>query len=496
MPKSKISELAVKKDTVVSSESFAQAELDASSTMTETAQRSYSAWFKAGMIFMVGALGFAILKWDETSKCIAEWFGHRDAIDSDNIIKSSEYANQVQVAVNRVTSSWFQSTSAPATTSTSSSTRSFSAGISEDFNAYSVAKVGHEQLAHFQELVPQQLASNYPKVAQSIVLTPTTVSVYDRLMALKTNSKVSKNAQLYSLQIINNNLFISRADTQALTLANLSASADGLPNSAIVFIPRDVRYGRFQIIPILGPQENFTQQQIFGGFVLFQHDGSAFAPSYNISVSNGTHLIGPFSAAVNFTDTENVPTPTDNNNTASIFAGILLGAAAFSGIGFFAYQQRKLRESVKLAAHDKKLLVKTTALKLLSYFQRAGDAKEIADYVANVEKIIEVLEKQWAVSSEAGFFNGINAEQDIMKLASTIAQTIRPYMKFQDDNGLCGFFCNKLGRLSIETIMSNASIIAESIIQTMQHCRADSRPTVVQQDASVKSSTQLATVEL
>ena len=46
---------------------------------------------------------------------------------------------------------------------------------------------------------------------------------------------------------------------------------------------------------------SFTQAEVAGGLVVFVQDGSALAPSYAVTVSDGALMDGPQSAGVSFT---------------------------------------------------------------------------------------------------------------------------------------------------------------------------------------------------
>jgi hypothetical protein len=74
-------------------------------------------------------------------------------------------------------------------------------------------------------------------------------------------------------------------------------------NESLVFIPSNVRHGRFETLSNPGIFiANFTQQQISSGEIQFIHDGTLITPNYDMTVrSQGIAWTGPVSAKISFT---------------------------------------------------------------------------------------------------------------------------------------------------------------------------------------------------
>ncbi|HTO49671.1 MAG TPA: cadherin-like domain-containing protein, partial [Burkholderiales bacterium] len=99
----------------------------------------------------------------------------------------------------------------------------------------------------------------------------------------------------------NNAWTIANGGTLSVTLTNLSATDPDTAVGTLVFTVGGVTNGYFELVAAPGvPVTTFTQQQIANGDVRFVHNGSGAAPSFTISVSDGTTGVGPTLASVTF----------------------------------------------------------------------------------------------------------------------------------------------------------------------------------------------------
>ncbi len=102
--------------------------------------------------------------------------------------------------------------------------------------------------------------------------------------------------------LVNNNLVLLSGEAVSLSAFDLAAYDRNHDNSTLVFIPTNIIHGQFESIN--NPDvalNNFTQQQIWDDQILFIHDGSSDAPTYNITVrSDGIAWTGPISANITF----------------------------------------------------------------------------------------------------------------------------------------------------------------------------------------------------
>jgi len=151
---------------------------------------------------------------------------------------------------------------------------------------------------------------------------------------------------------INNHLNINAGQTIVLSADNLSATDPDNDDTILIFTVNNVQHGQFELFVRPGMAiMSFTQQQIINGDICFAHDGSEFAPSYQVSVSDGG-LDSPLTAAViNFENLESIKFSISsekgkNSVLSAILGGVLGGAALIScvvagGIGFWKYRQNK-----------------------------------------------------------------------------------------------------------------------------------------------------------
>jgi hypothetical protein len=102
---------------------------------------------------------------------------------------------------------------------------------------------------------------------------------------------------------------ITEGSTTIITPSMILASdADNPPASSLVFTVNSISDGQFEFISAPGTSiYSFTQQDINLGLVSFVHYGSDFAPSYTLSVSDGTTMSPTQAAVINFIGVNDAP---------------------------------------------------------------------------------------------------------------------------------------------------------------------------------------------
>jgi|GEM_PF-4076857 len=116
----------------------------------------------------------------------------------------------------------------------------------------------------------------------------------------------------------NNTLVISEGETVVLSGANLSATDVEIADDTLVFNLSNVTGGRFELVAIPGvPITSFTQAQVSSNAVRFVHDGGEAAPSYAVSVSDGSLASVPVAAVINYTSQNDPPVLEKNSLTIS-----------------------------------------------------------------------------------------------------------------------------------------------------------------------------------
>ena len=89
--------------------------------------------------------------------------------------------------------------------------------------------------------------------------------------------------------IVNNSLTITEGDTVVLTSAELNSTDFEQTASQLTYTITGISGGQFELVANPGVAiTSFTQADINGGLVQFVHDGNEAAPSYNVTVSDGS----------------------------------------------------------------------------------------------------------------------------------------------------------------------------------------------------------------
>jgi len=114
-----------------------------------------------------------------------------------------------------------------------------------------------------------------------------TIAVSDGVRATQTTFEVTIQPVNDPPQLVNNNLTIDEGQTVTLTTSELSAS--DIDSSALEYSVSNIQHGYFALSSASSmPITVFTNTQVMNGDIIFVHDGSEFAPSYDISVTDGS----------------------------------------------------------------------------------------------------------------------------------------------------------------------------------------------------------------
>ncbi|HEY8939718.1 MAG TPA: cadherin-like domain-containing protein, partial [Cellvibrio sp.] len=117
-----------------------------------------------------------------------------------------------------------------------------------------------------------------------------------------------------------NGITLVEGDSIALSNENISyADPEG---DTITFTVSNVTRGRFALVSALAtPITTFTQNDINLGRIAFVHDGSEYAPSYDLVASDGTNTTAPSAGVVNFTNISDQPPSFTNSPATTVIAG-------------------------------------------------------------------------------------------------------------------------------------------------------------------------------
>ncbi len=119
--------------------------------------------------------------------------------------------------------------------------------------------------------------------------------------------------------LVNNNLYVWLGGRLIVRSNNLYAYDRNHNNNTLVFVLSNVLHGFFSTLSApLQFLANFTQEQVINSSIQFVHDGSNYAPSYNITVrsNGGIAWTGPWPANITFGLTP-MPTMTSTPTSTS-----------------------------------------------------------------------------------------------------------------------------------------------------------------------------------
>lgn len=170
------------------------------------------------------------------------------------------------------------------------------------------------------------------------------------------NGKITTVAQISSITfdtiptLINNQLTIAQGQMLFITPSDLSASDQQISAGDLIFASSAPIHGHFEDSAHPGVAiTQFVQQRIFSGAIKFIADGSIYAPSYNITVSDGG-LSSPASPAViNFILNSAVNAASSNTTRNAIIGSAVSGGVALLFLLLKLCLTAKANQSLKKA---------------------------------------------------------------------------------------------------------------------------------------------------
>ena len=113
---------------------------------------------------------------------------------------------------------------------------------------------------------------------------------------LSTLAPAVANITFYRKPVIQNNqLVIHQGENVQITPIFLNITDDYSPDQVNITVSA-VQHGQFQLLPLNQSVTQFTADQLQTGQIFFAQDGSASAPSYQLSV-NDPYFVLPLSSA-------------------------------------------------------------------------------------------------------------------------------------------------------------------------------------------------------
>lgn len=305
---------------------------------------------------------------------------------------------------------------------------------------------------------------------------------------LRDGPKASAIQFNYSPIIGNNQLTIYQGYTVTLTTNNLSATDDETLNDDLIFTVSNVQHGEFERASAPGVAiTSFTQQEVKGLTISFVQDDSVFAPSYDLSVSDGTNSLpaGPQPAVITFGDNKNNLNPTEISSNDNTIRNAIIGAGISGAIGFLflatrLWLGRKAAQNLKsileggeedTEKEQKDFNRKVMRLITNKIFERIkttgclgyrGDM-DTRDYIAAIEKMVWKLDELRVDLN----FDTMSA-LDRGALLNAIARETRRQTVPQRDwcrSKVTNFFCSEISPVQLE---EKADAIAEAVKKALE----------------------------
>ena len=118
--------------------------------------------------------------------------------------------------------------------------------------------------------------------------------------------------------LLNNALTISEGGTVILGATEFSATDAETAAGTLAFSVSSISGGRFERVATPGVSiTSFTQQEVTDGDVQFVHFGGEAAPTYSVTVSDGSLSDGPAAASITFTNVNDAPVITSDGGAAT-----------------------------------------------------------------------------------------------------------------------------------------------------------------------------------
>ncbi|MEH2285853.1 DUF4347 domain-containing protein, partial [Nostoc sp.] len=127
--------------------------------------------------------------------------------------------------------------------------------------------------------------------------------------------------------ISTNSLNISEGGSVVLSSSNINATDDNTPDQ-LTYTATGISSGQFELVANAGVAiTSFTQAQINSGAVSFVQNGGETAPSYSLSVSDGSLSSASSTGVIGFTNVNDAPTISTNSLNISEGGSVVLSSS-------------------------------------------------------------------------------------------------------------------------------------------------------------------------
>lgn len=226
----------------------------------------------------------------------------------------------------------------------------------------------------------------------------------------------------YPPVIVVNRLSLNGGSIVVLTSFDLQATDIETPSANLMFYISNISHCKIELVNTNQIVMNFLQQEIMSGNIQLVHDGSLFAPSYWVSVSDGTSIVGPELANITFTpgNVTASPMPVQPINSslsteigASVAAGVV--ALGLLGVGGFWFRKRTQDANTRAQHPFADYIRAELNLKGLDNF----DSDKGKRYVSVIYKLVTEF------STQGGMSVSNMSDDELKKLAKQVAVSAR-----------------------------------------------------------------------
>ncbi len=195
-----------------------------------------------------------------------------------------------------------------------------------------------------------------------------TYNITIRSSGIAWTGPIPANISFNLVVLINNQLTINQGQTVILTDKNLQATDAGQVDSSLDFLISNLQYGRFELTT--EPEQavfTFKQQDISNQNVLFIHDNSIVAPSYQVAVSNGKVITLPQSVQVDF---DTIPILISNRMVINQGQSLLITQEILNATHPLRENDSELRFDISIVQHGQFSWMNSPLDPLTSFYQR------------------------------------------------------------------------------------------------------------------------------
>lgn len=119
--------------------------------------------------------------------------------------------------------------------------------------------------------------------------------------------------------LVNNTLTIQQGETLTLSAESMRFADPDTQDASLTISVSGLKHAEFYRSGSATPVTSFTQEDVNQGLISIVHDNTTSAPEYQLSVSDGTKQVGPFTPEIRFLRTGNVAPTISGSPQTQVF---------------------------------------------------------------------------------------------------------------------------------------------------------------------------------